>query len=690
MAKKLALLVGNNAYSDPKLRRLEAPPLDVQSLAQVLREPGIGGFDLVDQLVNAPLDAVRRGIFRIFAERMRDDLVLLYFSGHGVLDAQGRLFLAVDDTRFEELPITALPASEIRERMNESRSRRQVLILDCCHSGAFYAGQRAASVDQAVTRETFEPEGYGREVLTATTATQYAFEGDEIRRAEVAMGTFTRFLVDGLRTGEAAPDRPLVTVQDLFQYAARRTRDADPRMTPQRWVDRASEPLVIARNPWPGATTRLLPTELLAALADPGDADMRAVAVVKLRRAALLGDERVRQAAREALERRLAAERDSGVHRLVEEALRELRGEEGTGSLPGVARREASGFAPRRRRAVPAAAGMLTLAAALASATFLAWQQRQQALDRQRSLDEAHRQVAALVARQEALEEALTAAQQVLEPAAGAPAKAQSSPVEAAVHLAPGSWFRDRRADGTACPECPDLAVVPSGTFVMGSPMAESDRQPDEGPQHRVRIERPFAAGRYEVTNGEWQACVAAGQCGAATSDRPGGGERLPVAGVSWLDAQAYVGWLGEVTGQPYRLPSEAEWEYLARAGDVAGTGLRFGWTSELPDDRAAFGATSPVAVDAPGFAPNPFGLSHLMGNVWEWVEDCWHADYRGAPGDGSAWTEAGGGDCRRRVLRGGAFDSARPVLRAANRYYDGQSSRAANVGLRVVRDLEG
>ena len=243
----------------------------------------------------------------------------------------------------------------------------------------------------------------------------------------------------------------------------------------------------------------------------------------------------------------------------------------------------------------------------------------------------------------------------------------------------PGYKFRD-------CPGCPEMVVVPAGSFMMGSP--EAGRYDDEGPVHRVTIARPFAVGVYEVTFGEWDACVAGGGCGGHRLDDWGWGRgRRPVIYVSWEDAQAYVRWLSGKTGKAYRLLSESEWEYVARAG----TTTRYWWGDGIGRNRANCDGcgsrwdgkkTAPVG----SFSANGFGLHDVHGNVWEWVEDCWNDSYHGAPTDGSAWTSRI--FCIGRVLRGGSWGVSPRYLRSANRYWDPSGLRSYNAGFRVARTL--
>ena len=244
----------------------------------------------------------------------------------------------------------------------------------------------------------------------------------------------------------------------------------------------------------------------------------------------------------------------------------------------------------------------------------------------------------------------------------------------------PGGQFRD-------CPQCPELVVVPEGTYTMGSPESESDRADDESPVHRVTIGYRFAVGVYEVTFGEWDACVSDGGCGGY---RPGDGGwgrgRSPVLNVSWDDAKAYVRWLSGKTGEEYRLLSEAEWEYVARAG----TTTRYWWGDDVGRSRANcgdcgsrwdYGQTAPVG----SFPANPFGLHDVHGNVYEWVEDCYNDSYYGAPSDGSAWES---GDCSWRVVRGGSWFLTPRYLRSAYRLRHTTGDRYLFAGFRVARTL--
>lgn len=256
------------------------------------------------------------------------------------------------------------------------------------------------------------------------------------------------------------------------------------------------------------------------------------------------------------------------------------------------------------------------------------------------------------------------------------PASVSSAPAAAGEGLAVGNVFKD-------CADiCPELVVVSAGAFTMGSPAEEVGRTSQEAPRHAVAFRSPFAIGRYEVTFSEYDACVAAGGCVHRPNDQGWGRGRRPVVDVSWNDAMAYVAWLSAHTGRRYSLPSEAEWEYAARAG--ADTPWQTG-RAILTDDANilnAFGKTVPVGA----YPPNAFGLHDVHGNVSEFVLDCRDVGYVGAPNNGSASVD---GDCSAaRVSRGGHFADEPANVRSATRKAGPQIERWAGVGFRVARAL--
>ena len=259
------------------------------------------------------------------------------------------------------------------------------------------------------------------------------------------------------------------------------------------------------------------------------------------------------------------------------------------------------------------------------------------------------------------------------------------APAQSQDPFPPGKVFRDVEA-----PWCPEMVVIPGGRFLMGAPEDEPERYNDEGPQHEVTVPR-FALGTCAVTFAEYDHF-----CEATRRDKPvdqdwGRADR-PVINVSWRDAQAYCRWLSGETGQRYRLPSEAEWEYACRAG----TETPFWWGAEISTDDANYdgtrtygngkkGETREQTLPVRSFRPNSFDLWQMHGNVEEWCEDEWHDSYDGVPSDGSAWVTGGDG---RKVLRGGSWIDNPRILRSAVRNYRSPGDRIVIVGFRVARTL--
>jgi biotin carboxyl carrier protein len=243
MAGRFALLIGNSTFNDPGLARLAAPENDVIALKEVLERSEVAGFE-TRLLLNAGMVEARDAVFDLFDRRSPDDLLLLYYTGHGLRDERGDLYLALPQTSAKAPGRIALEADFVRKQMQNSYSRRQVLILDCCHSGAFVRpGAKGAEV--ALSRDDFLPAGgHGRYILAAAAASESAFEAE-------GRSIFTRHLVDALKNGEAAPERETITIEDLHTYVCRRVASEQAPMQPRIWVDEQTEPLIIARNPNP-------------------------------------------------------------------------------------------------------------------------------------------------------------------------------------------------------------------------------------------------------------------------------------------------------------------------------------------------------------------------------------------------------------------------------------------------------
>ncbi|MAH84769.1 MAG: hypothetical protein CMF65_09325 [Magnetovibrio sp.] len=262
------------------------------------------------------------------------------------------------------------------------------------------------------------------------------------------------------------------------------------------------------------------------------------------------------------------------------------------------------------------------------------------------------------------------------------PVAAQTTTAQ--INLEPGAAFKD-------CTTCPEVIVVPRGIYIMGLGATRGR----DGPPHRVNITRPFAIGRYEVTFQEWSVCVAESGCTHTPDDHNWGRLTRPVININWNQAKAFTKWLSTKTGHVYRLPSEAEWEYIHRAG----TTTHFWWGDDVGKNRAncrdcesrsccaikinlcCSHKTKPIGA----FLPNPFGVYDTAGNVFEWTEDCWNPNHKNAPTDMSARLD---GDCHNRVIRGGSFYYFSKVARSYYRSKNPMNVKSYWLGFRVVREL--
>jgi formylglycine-generating enzyme required for sulfatase activity len=241
------------------------------------------------------------------------------------------------------------------------------------------------------------------------------------------------------------------------------------------------------------------------------------------------------------------------------------------------------------------------------------------------------------------------------------------------------------------CADCPQMVVIPAGEFTMGAPASEQGAGAEA--QHRVTITTPFAVSKFEISFDEWDACVAQGGCRGYRPDDEGWGRGAsPVMNISWEDAKSYAEWLSHKTGHTYRLLSESEWEYAARAGTTTSYPYEGGLSPSIANYDGSVDGSGPSDVNRQrtvavgSFLANGFGLHDMNGNVSEWVEDCWHDEYTAmTPTDGSAWLD---GDCNGRVVRGGSWEDSQVELRSAARTGGSKEDRFYTDGIRIARSL--
>jgi formylglycine-generating enzyme required for sulfatase activity len=566
MSDRLALIIANSEFDDPKLARLATPGRDAEALAQVLGDPAIGGFE-VTLLVDKTERVLRREVARLYQRRKKGDLLLLYYSGHGIRD-DGDLYLAVKDTETDVVSATALEAAFVRAQLDKSGSQRKVVVLDCCHSGAFAGGAKAVLGTSAGALEAFAGSGYGRVILTASNAVEFAWEGDE-RLGEAPTSVFTHFLVQGLRTGAADLNGDgQISLKELYEYTHEQVLTSGlSKQTPQMWAQKVEGRIVIARSPAPKVS---LPGWITEALAS-GAFSARLAAVGELAQ--------------------LSQGRDRDLAALARAELERLSREDENPAVRG------------------AAAGALGVS-----------------------------------------------------PVA-VPTQPSLAPPPPVVVEKP-----ERRPDvlTIASPIHLEFVRVPAGEFLMGSdPARDEDARDNEQPQHRVHVSE-FYIGKYPVTNAQYAAFVEATKREVPEHWKrgriPSGKKPHPVVNVSWRDAVAFCGWLGQETGQGFRLPTEAEWEKAARGTD----GRIYPWgdgppTAELCNFDGNVDDTTPVGRYSPQ-GDSPCGCADMAGNVWEWTQSLYRG-YPYDPVDGREDLEAEG----RRVVRGGSFGS-RWRVRCASR----------------------
>ncbi len=552
-----ALIIAVSEYQDAGLRKLVAPPQDAEALARVLGDPAIGGF-AVKTLLNQPAHQVNREIEAFFASGANNDLLLLYFSGHGIKDDAGRLYFATPDTDRRLLRTTAVSAALLHDLMSYCDSRRQVLLLDCCYSGAFARGKTHHKAGQTVDIGEYFGQGRGQFVLTASNAMQYAFEGDAVS-GEGVRSIFTDTLVQGMETGEADLDGDgAISCAELYRYLCERIADRMPQQKPQKWAFAAEGDIIVARNPHPVVKPVTLPAELQQSIEDPRPW-VREGAARHLGDLLQSGNKGCLIAAAQTALQQMAEDDSLKVRTVVTEILKACADEKPLLTKP-------QELATDKAKARPILPTIQIIHGWSTQQVQTLQQQTAQALD-------------------------------------------------LAVE------FFDRLRDGS---QGPMMVVIPGGRFLMGSPPEELERRDNER-QHEIEV-APFALGKYAVTFEEYDRFVIATDR-KKPSDRDWGRGRRPVINITWFDAMAYAEWLSRQTGQTYRLPTEAEWEYACRAGTT--TPFSFGTTISTAqanyDGNYVYGEGQKgmyreKTVEVGQFPANAWGLHEVHGNVWKWT----------------------------------------------------------------------
>jgi formylglycine-generating enzyme required for sulfatase activity len=656
-----ALVIGIDAYQHRGWPRLSNAVRDAEEVAAALARQGFT-VTLRKDVTSAELEATLKDFFiRVGAET--EARLLMWFAGHGeTINGEGYLVPAdaPASSAGAAFRLKALSLRRFGEYMHEAQSKHVLAVFDSCFAGTVF-GKVRARPSTSIRRDTMLPV---RQMISSGGA------GEKVSDD----GTFRRLFIAALEGEEPAADGNgdgFLTASELGIFLADKVTN--------QMVNKARKPLQTPR--W---------GKLQAFGDDRGDFVFRVGGVAKVAAKRLPEEKTVPAAAGPPSE---AAEA-YGVAKQVDtiaawEAFIRRYGDTFYGDL-------AKARLEELKQAVAARQAAETKKQADEAARAKAEAERVARLEAEKAAQARERERIALEQKQREEERR----------------KARHDP---ALSVEPGSGksFRD-------CPDvCPEMVVVPKGSFTMGSPPAEKGAS-DEGPQHEVRIARPFAVGKYEVTRGEFAAFisesvrVAGDRCytdeGGRFEERSGRSfrnpgfvqdDRHPAVCVSFEDATAFAAWLTWKTGKAYRLLSEAEWEYAARAGTA--TRYHFGQNER---DLCTYGNVGDLTAKkkfkhwetiancrdghvytapAGAFRPNAFGLHDMHGNVWEWVQDCGNGSYNGALSDGSAWTT---GDCSRRVLRGGSWGDFPWHLRSAVRSRPPPDLRNYNVGFRVGRTL--
>ena len=694
--RRVALVIGNGAYrhSTP----LPNPANDARAMAALLEGLGFEVANRTIGMIDLDLAGMKNALAAFGRSARGADIAAVFYAGHG-LEVNGENWLLPVDARLSDefgLQLEAMPLATVLTFANAARVR--MVLLDACRDNPLAEQMVMLDPSRSAGRglARVETMSVGTLLGFATAPRTVASDGDGEN------SPYTAALLDHLPTpGLSLPDA-MIRVTAAVQTAT------DGRQTP--WVNSSLNADVRLAS-----TPSAVPDVAGEGAPDAADGSEPVVREQLAARAYEAAERLATVAAYEAFLRRFP---DSFYAELARGHIRELT-ESGESEpaetvavepasadpAPEAAGTEVAALVVEEPADAPSPATPAEIEAALGldrsdrrlvqeSLTALGYSTRGvDGVIGPRSRDAISRWQAA---RGNGATGFLTGAQheQLIAEASEAVAAARA---EARARSGPGKRFRD-------CASCPEMVVIPGGTFTQGSPPSEKGRYDAEGPQRRVSV-RSFALGKTEVTFAQWDACVSSGGCRYRPRDEGWGRGSRPVFNVSWEDAQAYVSWLNrKVEGAPYRLPSESEWEYAARAGTQSsrywGNGESGQCAHANGGDQAArrkysdwsvascndgYVHTSPVG----SFSANRFGLFDMLGNVLEWVEDCWNGNYSGAPRNGSPWRS---GDCSKAVLRGGSWNIGPDFLRSAYRGWAWRAHRSfplhPGYGFRVARTL--
>jgi len=657
-AQKLALIIGNSKYQTVQ-DSLKNPVNDAKAIQKQLKELG---FD-TRLLSNANLDSMLESINSIAQDIEKDGTILFYYAGHG-MQLDGKNYLIPVDARManrDRVAREAVLVKEVLDKLNESPAAARIVIIDACRNDPFPKTYRSGT--RGLTREPL-PVSKGLMIMYA------ASEGEVADDGTGENGTFTAALLNSL--SQANLKLPEL-MDDVATQVQKKTQNKQNPYSEGRGLSKLvlntqrfaepTIPTIASEQPqsielayWESIKNSTNASDYAAYLAD-----------YPRGRFASLAKSRQKQYEVKPIEPSPKIDTELSYWESIKNSTNAsdyaaYLADYPRGRFASLAKSRQKQYEVKPIEPSPKVDTELSYWESIKNST--------NASDYAAYLADYPRGRFASLAKNRQKQ---YQAKPSTEPVQLAQIQTREQP---RTGYGVGQSFKD-------CADCPEMVVVPSGSFKMGS-----NDYSDEKPVHQVTINYSFAVGKYEVTFAEWDACVADGGCGGYRPDDNGWGRGTrPVMRVSWQDAQRYVNWLSEKTGQKYRLLSESEWEYVARAG----SSTKYSWGNDIGNNKANCDGcgsqwdnkqTAPVG----SFAPNAFGLYDVHGNVWEWVEDCWHTNYEYAPDDGSAWSHVCDG--YNKVLRGGSWNNIPLSTRSAYRNGNSPADRSFSDGFRVSRSL--
>jgi formylglycine-generating enzyme required for sulfatase activity len=630
MSRKIALLIGVSNYGD-RPDPLRCTAKGVKAMRAVLSDPNIGEFDEVTPLFDPDLATMQRNIASTFNQAKKDDLVLLYFTGHGIKDMTGAFYLTTAQTEiFKSGEInagTAVEASFIQRMIGNCCAERKVVILDCCFAGAFvegFLGMDDGSVDVAeqLGVQALGDKGYC--VLTAATSTRYALEP---KSEDEELSVYTRYLVEGLKTGGAAPDGELfISLRHWHEYVKAQVAVAASTMKPDFKSVHDGYGIIIAKA---HVDNEQRYRKQVQKKVQAGCGYLRPGAVANLRQ----------------WQRRLFISDDQAAA-ILAEVLKPYQ---------------------EKARNIKEYAAILIAEIAEAAKAKYAYLLEPEGIEQLQELkqqlnlrdEDVHITEKQLLSGQvlSQIEDQIQSASVIPQNPIFSFETVRVNGADEVVEAIPDQMecFAEDLGNDIKL----EMVQIPGGKFLMGAAKGEEGASDDEYPQHEVTVPE-FWMGRFAVTQAQWQAVAALNKIDQDLKGDPARfkGANRPVEQVSWDDAVEFCKRLSQKSQREYRLPSEAQWEYACRAGTT--TPFHFGPT--LTPELANCNGDKKGTTDVGSFNPNAFGLYDMHGNVWEWCLDGWNNSYEGAPTDGSIWESTNEG----KVLRGGSWSSYPALCRAA------------------------